>query len=174
VGQPPQLGEEFVKANPAAVWRERVLWICLAIFLLSIFDDVFGSLSRAMMPVRGGSIIDRLELPEILNLLAFVIPWIVVVLLASGKMVRLFSKLRLVIESRLRFAIMALILITASITIGMGASAMYNTRIYYPVGHGFLIPIWRGFYFDCIYKFIFALSIIWIIPPQNRKTPKRA
>src|SRR5450631_3300247 len=29
VGQPPQLGEEFVKANPAAIWRERVFWMVL-------------------------------------------------------------------------------------------------------------------------------------------------
>jgi hypothetical protein len=31
VGQPQQLGEEFVKANPAAVWRERIFWLALGI-----------------------------------------------------------------------------------------------------------------------------------------------
>jgi hypothetical protein len=31
VGQPQQLGEEFVKANPTAVWRERIFWLAFGI-----------------------------------------------------------------------------------------------------------------------------------------------
>jgi hypothetical protein len=31
VGQPRQLGEEFVKANPAAVWRERLFWMTISL-----------------------------------------------------------------------------------------------------------------------------------------------
>jgi hypothetical protein len=31
VGQPQQLGEEFVKANPAAVWRERMFWMAISL-----------------------------------------------------------------------------------------------------------------------------------------------
>ena len=33
VGQPQQLGEEFVKADPAAVWRERIFWMALGIIV---------------------------------------------------------------------------------------------------------------------------------------------
>ena len=36
VGQPPLLGEEFVKSNPAAVWRERVFWMALACLAFSL------------------------------------------------------------------------------------------------------------------------------------------
>ena len=39
VGQPPQLGEEFVKANPAAVWRERVFWMVLAGLVVQFVDQ---------------------------------------------------------------------------------------------------------------------------------------
>ncbi|HAO77849.1 MAG TPA: hypothetical protein DCQ92_02515 [Verrucomicrobia subdivision 3 bacterium] len=31
VGQPQQLGEEFVKTDPANVWRERVLWMAISL-----------------------------------------------------------------------------------------------------------------------------------------------
>src|SRR6266566_9681761 len=33
VGQPQQLGEEFVKANPAKAWRERIFWMALGIIV---------------------------------------------------------------------------------------------------------------------------------------------
>jgi len=33
VGQPQQLGEEFVKADPAKAWRERLFWMALAIIV---------------------------------------------------------------------------------------------------------------------------------------------
>jgi hypothetical protein len=31
VGQPPQLGQEFVKADPAAVWCERAFWMAISL-----------------------------------------------------------------------------------------------------------------------------------------------
>jgi hypothetical protein len=31
IGQPQQLGEEFVKADPAKIWRERVFWMAVAL-----------------------------------------------------------------------------------------------------------------------------------------------
>src|SRR5207302_2935466 len=31
VGQPPQLGQEFAKADPAGVWRERVFWMTISL-----------------------------------------------------------------------------------------------------------------------------------------------
>jgi hypothetical protein len=32
IGQPKQLGEEFVKADPTKVWRERVFWMAVGIW----------------------------------------------------------------------------------------------------------------------------------------------
>ena len=40
VGQPQQIGEEFVKADPAKVWRERIFWMVAGIWgicLLAFF-----------------------------------------------------------------------------------------------------------------------------------------
>ena len=49
VGQPQQIGEEFTKANPTAVWRERVFWIMVVIFLIQLWSQTvsfFWILSR--------------------------------------------------------------------------------------------------------------------------------
>ena len=175
VGQPQQLCEEFVKTDPAKVWRERILWICMAVFLLGILNDVIGSLIRAMLPIKVSSPLDLLSMIyEIPFLSSILIPLIIVILVKFGKMIPLFSKLALLVKSRLRFAITALILIAISATISTGASAMYNARINYPADHSFLIPIWQGFYSDYIYKFIVVLLIVWLIPEQNQEPPKRA
>src|SRR5471030_950919 len=38
VGQPPQLGEEFVKADPIKVWRERAFWIVIVVFAFQLWN----------------------------------------------------------------------------------------------------------------------------------------
>jgi len=46
VGQPPQLGEEFVKANPAAVWLERVFWMTISLvgsYVFMTWKDLLAS-----------------------------------------------------------------------------------------------------------------------------------
>ncbi len=40
VGQPPLLGQEFVKADKSAVWRERVFWMVLACLAFSIWTNL--------------------------------------------------------------------------------------------------------------------------------------
>ncbi len=43
VGQPQKLGEEFVKANPAAVWRERMFWMAISLvgsYVFMIWRDL--------------------------------------------------------------------------------------------------------------------------------------
>jgi hypothetical protein len=170
VGQPEQLGGEFIKADPAKVWRERVLWICLASFLLTIWADINSSLNLVMMPVKVGSIADLLDLPLILTLLSFVIPLIVAVLLASGKMIHLFSKLTLLLQSRRLFAITALALIALSSAISVGASLAYNARIHFP----FSVAVWQVVNAGCAFKLIVALLIIWMISARSRRILKRA
>src|SRR5450631_3307411 len=49
VGQPQQLCEEFVKANPTAVWRERIFWLGSIYFLLGTTDYVRIFISRLFL-----------------------------------------------------------------------------------------------------------------------------
>jgi hypothetical protein len=46
VGQPQQIGEEFVKANPTAVWRARVFWMAISLvgsYVFTTWKDFFAS-----------------------------------------------------------------------------------------------------------------------------------
>lgn len=172
VGQPQKLADEFVKENPAKIWRERVLWICFAGFLLNALENTINSINMAMMPVRTGSFYDWIGGPEILFMLQILIPLILALALASGKMIPLFSKLTLLIGSRLRFAITSLVVIAITTGVSLSATFMYNARINYPTVHNFSVSYWQEVYFSCFHKLIFALLIIWLIPTQNQKTSK--
>jgi len=50
VGQPQQLAEEFMKANPAAVWRERILWITVGTVGCYELTTGHGVLSNLLDP----------------------------------------------------------------------------------------------------------------------------
>jgi hypothetical protein len=45
VGPPQPLGEEFLKANPAAVWRERIMWMAIAVLVVFLWSQTAGNIS---------------------------------------------------------------------------------------------------------------------------------
>ena len=49
VGHPQQLDEEFEKANPAAVWRKRVLWMATAVLVVSLWTTSASVIYRTCM-----------------------------------------------------------------------------------------------------------------------------
>jgi hypothetical protein len=71
VGQPQKLADEFVKENPAKIWRERIFWMWAAIFLMGIWQELIGSLTAFLLPINGGSLPDKIMLPELLSLSSF-------------------------------------------------------------------------------------------------------
>ncbi len=40
IGQPQQLGEEFVKADPAKAWRERIFWMALGMIVFLLLTQI--------------------------------------------------------------------------------------------------------------------------------------
>ncbi len=44
IGQPQQIGEEFVKADPATVWRERAFWMVLTLRHFSFVAYSYGAI----------------------------------------------------------------------------------------------------------------------------------
>jgi hypothetical protein len=52
VGPPQQLGEEFRKADPARVWRERVLWTAIAFFAINLWGEIASGLWGAFGPAN--------------------------------------------------------------------------------------------------------------------------
>jgi hypothetical protein len=49
VGHPQQIGEEFVKANPAAVWRERVFWMGVAFLTVDLWGTVVSEFTSSFL-----------------------------------------------------------------------------------------------------------------------------
>ena len=169
-GQPQQIGEEFVKSNPIAVWRERVFWLGSVYFLLATADCVQIFISRLFLNP------DWL-ISSLLMSLKFV-PMIIAVLLCTGKMPRPFYKLMEFIDGRFRLASAVFILILASSVLNYLGLKIYYQNLdaffakagihqQHSISIGNMLP-------DTVLWFILALLLIWLMPTQNRKTPKRA
>ncbi len=105
----------------------------------------------------------------VLFFLASLIPIVIAVSLARGKLVALFSKLILLVDNRPRLATAAIICIVLSSLIKITAYASYYSRM--NVHH--FNPLLPGLT-SAIYPLIIALLLVWLMPTQNRKTPKRA
>jgi hypothetical protein len=168
VGQPQQLGEEFVKADPAKVWRERLFWMWLALFLSATLGSISHSLALAVMPtkIQSGASVAFLCL-EVLSIL---IPLALVILLAKGKLIPQFSKLLPLVENRRRLAVTALVCIALSSAIRFGAAAVFYSRAYPHSTAG-----WVGAASGSVINAIFlGLILVWLLPAQNQKTQQRA
>ena len=177
VGQPPQLGEEFVKTDPAKVWRERVFWMALALIAISLWREIvpillvplpwsysgFAELKDPLLRRIAGSI--QYPLLMTLPILGCVI------LLACGGMRRGVAMLQsLFFQSRLRFiagmgALIVVITVCEELIISPGGpSARFS--YFGAFAHNFLngstLPL------------ALTILIAWLMPTQNRKKPKSA
>jgi hypothetical protein len=171
VGQPLQLGEEFVKSNPTTVWRERIFWLGSVYFLLGTTDHVRLFISRIFMNPNWliGSLLVSLNF----------VPVIIAVLLCAGKMPRLFYRLVELIDGRSRLASVAFLLILISSVLNYwGIKIFYqnveamNAKIGVHVLPN-IISI-ENVLMNTIPLFILVLLLIWLMPPKNQKTTKRA
>jgi len=169
VGQPQQIGEEFVKANPAAVWRERIFWVVLVLFLMKTLGRIPFFVSMFF--------VNPSWIATSLIILLYFIPLIVVVLLCIGKMPLQFSKLMQIIDGRFRLASASLILILASCALNYFSRIIFYLRV---EAMNAKVGIYQNFnptpivLTETVPLFVLACLLIWLMPPQNRKTPKRA
>jgi hypothetical protein len=167
VGQPQQLAEEFAKADPAKVWRERVFWMWLAVFLSSTLGSMAGYIVFALMSVNTNSTA-RVVTQTTLYLLASLIPIIIAVSLAKGKWVAFFSKLTQLVENRRHLAMAAFLCVALSSFIRIAAMAIFYSR-HNIHNNSFILQELAS----TIYPLIIALLLVWLIPSQIRRTPKR-
>jgi hypothetical protein len=165
VGQPKKLAEEFIKADPFQIWRERVFWMWLAIFSLGVWQGLINAATVSLMPVRGGSFSDIIMMPQLLNFLSLTMPVVATLLLAKGKMSWLFSKLKSIFKSRLRLTVAlfgVLAFIAAANTL---AATAYNGRLNHLHDRQFFMPTGLGLWPQP--NMIYALVLILLLPPQK-------
>jgi hypothetical protein len=187
VGQPPQLVEEFVKANPNVIWRERVFWMANALLFVNLWSSFIEAFS--LKYARGNlshpwHLKDNLPdwilfylphwLQEFLNIPAYsllnglsylVLILACVIFLASARLRHRTNILSFIFQSRIRFILVGVLLIFAANF--MIASAFVG---------GTLVTQLFFMYLICYSPWTFFLIglIAWLMPLQNRKTPKHA
>jgi hypothetical protein len=167
VGQPQQLDEEFVKADPGKVWRERVFWMWMAVFLSSTLSRLTSPIMFAFVPVNTSTATEVASIT--LLLLASLIPIIIAVSLAMGKWVALFSKLTQMVGNRRHLAVAVFLCVALSSSTQMVARAILNSR--HNIHNSTLIL--QGLT-STIHPLIIAFLLVWLMPVQKQKTSKRA
>jgi hypothetical protein len=174
VGQPQPLGEEFEKADPAKIWRERAFGMIAAILAAFLLSSISTSLAVAV-----GSyfpIIEKTVNESALNLLFWILQVLgMIALFMRGHRSQKFSFLTSFIQNRFRLATISTLIVLAV--------EIFCAAIMFWAFVGF-----RGIYspmgpFAFIGKYIFINTmrdlglvaiLVWLMPTQNRKTPKRA
>jgi hypothetical protein len=174
VGQPQLLGEEFVNADPAKVWHERVFWMTTAILVAVILMDFSTSLA-VILHSYFPSITKNMSEAAI-NLSFWIIQIVgITALLVYGKAARQFSFLTSFIQNRFRLAIVATLSVLA-VNVVCAAILFWGYAefrgIYSPMGPFAFIGNWL--FHSTIRELGLVAILVWLMPTQNRKTPKRA
>ncbi len=129
VGHPQKLAEEFAKADPARVWRERVFWLAIGICAMRLWSGVPIYLLERVRTGITNIFADNFFLPDwVLFYVPFRPQWMVehvlhdgifgalfrfvpliclLALFAQGRMDRAVSALRFLFQSRRRFLVTA-------------------------------------------------------------------
>jgi hypothetical protein len=181
VGHPQQLDEEFVKANPVAVWRKRVLWMATAVLVVSLWTTSAGVIYRTCM-VALDDFSDRLASQQwfwqsssfqiAFSFLLRTSPFFVLVIFLLRGTGRIFSLLESLFQSRSRFVFTAL----GWLTLNEGFLIfrwLADVKNHNPA-NGPIISIWANLFTTLIWPLALVVLIGWLMTPQDRKIPKRA
>jgi hypothetical protein len=170
VGQPPQLGEEFIKANPTSVGRERIFWMMIALLIIDFWGDTSGLVADVLRTLFPNLIWLR-DVPysDAVELLLFSLPLLaLIIFLAHGRIPRIISRPILFLKSRIYFGFTAtaicLILEICSISVTWHDARLHHAE------QGLLVSM----SLTAILPLTTIALATWLMPPQNQKTPKRA
>jgi hypothetical protein len=174
VGQPQQLGEEFVKADAVKIWRERAFGMIAAILAAFLLYSV--STSLAVIVGSYFPIIEKVVSESALILLLWILQILgMTILFTRGNGNQQLSLLISFIQNRFRLAI---VLILGVLTVQIFCAtimflAFVGFRgVYSPMGPFAFIG--KHVLFSMIQDLGLVAILVWLMPPQNRKTPKRA
>jgi hypothetical protein len=128
-GQPQQLAEEFVKADPAVVWRDRLFWLAIGIGVMRawsglpvyLLNRLYFGIARLFavnfhlpdwvlfyVPFRGEPITEFMLRNQVFKVLLGWAPLVcLVMLLGSGRMSRATLAVRFFFETRVRLVVTA-------------------------------------------------------------------
>jgi hypothetical protein len=193
VGQPQPLAEEFVKADPAKVWRERIFWVVLALFAMDLWGKVNLSLWVLVLPASSPQVIGldnylpawiifylpswlqgflvglaRLAFSQLFHRIVFYLPiaWFAI-FLAQGRINKRLQGWHFLFHSRLRFVTVATVLFLAFSCLQASSEAFRTPHFSNHSAFRLIL------YSSIIYPAMLTAIIAWLMPAQNRMTPER-
>jgi hypothetical protein len=175
VGQPQKLAEEFAKADPTKVWRERVFWMWLALFLSCTLEDSFKSLTWLVMPktpLHDSAFWLRSIIQTAILLIPILAGVFLVMSLAKGKFVSQFSRLMLLLAQRRLLAIAVFACIILSFAVRLVDLEVYYLSIVKSLPN-MPMPILQMIS-PFLYMVIVGFILIWLAPEEKQTKPKNA
>jgi hypothetical protein len=196
VGQPPQLGEEFVKVNPAAVWRERIFWTALILLTIRLWSGISQTAWASFRTIATPYILNNhhfvspfpdwirfyLPLPSNIDLVALLfspisqmvfnflslLPVIgVALLLARGRLGQSFSWMQFFFRSRRRFLFFAVTFLSFYMLV------LGNSFFWFRDQPNTSLVITMSF-IGLYYPIILVGLIAWLLPSQSQQASKHA
>ena len=114
VGHPQALGQEFLQANPTAVWRERVRWMAIAVLFVFLWSLTTNLLTRSVLSaIESRMGLQQRELSgsmpaQLASVLVRIVPLFALAFVLLRTDARSLGKLALVFQKRSRFVMGAL------------------------------------------------------------------
>jgi hypothetical protein len=166
IGQPRQLAEEFVKANPAKVWRERAFWMVLGLLAFSLWQRLVDM----CLPLFHWDVRFQGQMRICRFVLVYVLP-IIVFLLTQRRAVKNGAAFYAFFKTRWRFTVVMLFFVT--VTHGWQAFDYYRFRAQMAgqVGRRLSGHAFDGFWLNQFAFLGFPLMLlavaIWLLPMQK-------
>jgi len=180
VGQPAHLGEEFVKADPAAVWRERVFWMAVAVlttnFWITSIQGLYFFVTNTANKHFPYSFVQALRSPIAfcsLSILSIVLLVWFSVSLSRERATTMRSILQFIFKTRLRFILVSLAMVFASYF--LEAWNFWPHPDQYAVSRTAIMEqLCINFFLHSSLPIAVVALIAWLMPPEYRNTPKCA
>jgi hypothetical protein len=166
VGQPQQLVEEFVKANPNQVWRERIFWMATGIWGFGIFSSIIFPTEGILMCMTPWKLFFWKN-----SILIFSVQLMAIVAFFAVGRIKLGSSLLLPFQNRLRLTAAFFISIWVACLQLENLTDQMQTRNSSYIE--WISNAWNDFLDFKFLIFGLLILLVWLMPPQNQKTPKR-
>jgi hypothetical protein len=187
IGQPQQLGEEFVKENPTKIWRERIFWMAILILAIQLWTQTvsffwflfrnrfFDSLSDLLSPPAVLNLFPLLSsesISRLLPLFSFALIVGFFAFLLRKRLNQFLGKFQFIFKSRLRFLLVFFAIFSGYFLLLVNFALESSlSELLYAKPPEILCTLAFEY---ALFPIVLAILIAWLMPTQNRKTPKRA
>lgn len=173
MGQPQQLAEEFVKAEPGKIWRDRLFWILFTYLVMGFVDSVRGLINMLM-----GWNLNWWQV--VLTLIPYTFPLVFIILICIGKADRPLLWFTKLVGSRFRLGVLSAALIFLYFICELFTQIIANQSIQemdakmgihslmppFSVTISRLIPI-------VVIMMVLSLFLVWLLPKSNQKAGQK-